>query len=427
MSSLNNEFDFIDDASGGRFISSGDAAQEFMALIRRNEIENAARMYEDLSPELIESVFEQLKTSSSGTRKLAAESMQRARDFGMAARLYELNASWAEAAASFEHAGNFERAGECFQKVNQLDRAAAAYERAGAVDRAIPLLQQLGDKSALAECFIRHERYFEAAQVYRQLRKTQEEVEMLRQVGGHDPNYTFATLRMAMLMEQFGHHERALGILMPLVRSSESGRRDPDVQQAVIRLLLVLNKPAEAEKARALFATVGAAPASVNRPLTSATGANPQALEADRGADAAAYAYLKAIPIFAELTLRDMKDLYRMATKAVFAASSALLEQGAPGKGLLVLVEGEVEVSAGGRLLNRLGAGAYLGEIGLVSEQPASATVTARTPVKALHITPDAFQKYIYEHPQAAIFIYRLFAKNLADRVRTLSATPAKG
>jgi len=48
--------------------------------------------------------------------------------------------------------------------------------------------------------------------------------------------------------------------------------------------------------------------------------------------------------------------------------------------------------------------------------------VTARTPVKALFVARDAFEKYLYSNPAAALCIYRLFTLNLAERVRVLSA-----
>jgi len=76
---------------------------------------------------------------------------------------------------------------------------------------------------------------------------------------------------------------------------------------------------------------------------------------------------------------------------------------------------------ADARRLNTLGVGGYLGEISLLLDGPTSARVTARTNVKALFISREAFRQYVANTPTAALRIYRLFSTNLAERVRTLS------
>ncbi len=74
------------------------------------------------------------------------------------------------------------------------------------------------------------------------------------------------------------------------------------------------------------------------------------------------------------------------------------------------------------RLLNTLGVGGYVGEISLLLDGPTSARVTARSAVKALFISREAFTQYLFNTPAAAAKIYRLFSNNLAERVRALSA-----
>ena len=138
------------------------------------------------------------------------------------------------------------------------------------------------------------------------------------------------------------------------------------------------------------------------------------------------YGFLKALPMFAELSLPDMKALYRACSEMQFAAGQHLIEIGQPGKGLFVIVDGMVEVyggpDVGSRLLNTMGPGSHVGEISLVRDSPTSARVTARTAVRTLFVSRDAFADYLYGNPAAALCIYRLFTQNLADRVRALSA-----
>jgi CRP-like cAMP-binding protein len=139
-----------------------------------------------------------------------------------------------------------------------------------------------------------------------------------------------------------------------------------------------------------------------------------------------AYGFLKALPMFTDLSLDDMRSLFRVCTQHGFGPGMNLIEPGQPGRGLFVIVDGQVEVFGGigndARLLNTLGVGGYVGEISLLLDGPTSARVTARTAVKALFISREAFTQYLFNTPSAAVRIYRLFSNNLAERVRALSA-----
>jgi CRP-like cAMP-binding protein len=138
------------------------------------------------------------------------------------------------------------------------------------------------------------------------------------------------------------------------------------------------------------------------------------------------YGFLKALPMFADLAIDDMRSLFRVCVQHGFGPGMHLIEPGQAGRGLFVIVDGQVEVFGGAgpdaRLLNTLGVGGYVGEISLLLDGPTSARVTARTNVKALFISREAFKQYLFNTPAAALRIYRLFSINLAERVRTLSA-----
>jgi CRP-like cAMP-binding protein len=68
--------------------------------------------------------------------------------------------------------------------------------------------------------------------------------------------------------------------------------------------------------------------------------------------------------------------------------------------------------------LATLGPGAYVGEISLVDDAPTSARVVAKSPVRALVISREKFQQYLYSHETAALRIYTLFTKTLSERLR---------
>jgi CRP-like cAMP-binding protein len=164
------------------------------------------------------------------------------------------------------------------------------------------------------------------------------------------------------------------------MRGSEPARSAPALAEEKARLLRRMGMDAGVE------AVIARLPASASAP------------------EANGYGYLKAIPIFGELSLEDMKDLYRVARQVLMPAGAVLLEKGAPGVGLFVLLEGTVEVYSGS-----------------VQDALVSAQVKARTAVRALRITRAGFQHYLDTHEAAALHIFRLFTQNLAARVRALS------
>jgi CRP-like cAMP-binding protein len=421
LSTWATEFDFVEDESGGgKFVSATNVTGQLHTLIGRGEVDQAAAIYEENGGAPARDLLEQAKLASSNTRRLMAAMFQKARDFANAAKVLELNNQAGDAALLFEQAGQFAEAAAAHRKAGDLGRAGSAAERAGQLDVALELYRQADRKEDLADCLARHERYVEAAAVYRSLRNARAEVEMLRSVPVADAQRVPSVKRLAQLLEHYGRAEQASGLILADFRASDAARRDPELQATALRLLQAQGKTAEAEKLKAALSKIGAAPAAPvpPRPVTGA-GDGPAA---PLPAASEAYHYLKAIPIFGELSLPDMRDLFRICQEVQHPAGARLIEQGAAAAGLWVIIAGNVEVLAGGKKVNALGAGAYVGEISLVRDAPTSATVVATGPVRALLVEKHHFEHYLYEHPNAAIAIYRLFAQNLADRVRALSA-----
>ncbi len=132
-----------------------------------------------------------------------------------------------------------------------------------------------------------------------------------------------------------------------------------------------------------------------------------------------AYAHLKAIPIFSELDLDDMKELYRACEDLQVPKGFALMEAGVSGRGLFVVVAGSVKVlRADGAELATLGAGSQVGELSLLDDALTSARVVAHDDVTALFISRERFAQFMDTRAIAASRIYRLFARSLSARLR---------
>lgn len=414
------EFEFLGDDSDGQFVPVGGPLIQLRGQLARGDIDGAVRLYEETGASARAGLVLEATTASFELKKQIALMFKRARDFGAAGEVYLSLKLDAEAAPCFEQANDFIRAADSWKRLGEIVKAAAAYERAGKLDEAVALYGQAGSKEQMAEALARGQKFEQAAALYRDLGNLHAEVETLRTCVAAMPDAVGPTMRLAELMSHHGHPQRAIELLMTSVRSSEKCRNDPGLLEYLARLLDSTNNAAAAAKVRARIPKEAPkAPQPI--PVLRATLPMPTATP---GGDA--YGFLKALPMFADLSLEDMRSLFRVCSQHGFGPGMDLIEPGQPGRGLFVIVDGQVEVFGGSgpdaRLLNTLGVGGYVGEISLLLDGPTSARVTARTPVKALFISREAFKQYVFNTPTAAMRIYRLFSSNLAERVRTLSA-----
>ncbi|MFZ5444212.1 MAG: cyclic nucleotide-binding domain-containing protein [Myxococcota bacterium] len=412
------EFEFLDDAEGGQFVPVGGPIQQLRAMLARADVDGAVRLYEETGGSARAELLQELTAASFDLKKSIALMFKRARDFGAAGVAYEQLRQDAEAAPCFEQANDFARAADAWRRAGELTRAAAAFERAGRTDDAVALYGQAGSKEQMAETLARAGRFEAAAAVYRALGNVHAEVESLRACLAATPDAVGPAIRLAELLANHGHPDKGVELLMNCARSSPKARDDAALLEYLARLLEATHNVAAAAKVRARIAAAPKEP----QPVPVLRAAQPLAnAPANDG-----YGFLKALPMFADLSLDDMRSLFRVCVQHGFGPGMHLIEPGQPGRGLFVIVDGQVEVFSGNgpdaRLLNTLGVGGYVGEISLLLDGPTSARVTARTNVKALFISREAFRQYVFNTPTAALRIYRLFSVNLAERVRTLSA-----
>jgi CRP-like cAMP-binding protein len=89
---------------------------------------------------------------------------------------------------------------------------------------------------------------------------------------------------------------------------------------------------------------------------------------------------------------------------------------------LWLIVEGEVEIRVGGKLLRTEGPGAHIGELALLVDAPRSADVVAAKTTTALQLTRDHLRGLIHANPDVAMSIMA----ELALRLRNLTATVAE-
>ncbi len=124
---------------------------------------------------------------------------------------------------------------------------------------------------------------------------------------------------------------------------------------------------------------------------------------------------IKAVPLFAGLSKRDLDSIAGIADELAVDEGTELTHEGATGHEFLVLAEGTADVRRGGRKVNTLRSGDFLGEIALVTGAPRTATVTTTSPARMLVITARDFRALLRRTPSIQLKVLETLAARLPD------------
>ena len=113
--------------------------------------------------------------------------------------------------------------------------------------------------------------------------------------------------------------------------------------------------------------------------------------------------------------------------RQTFGGGDMIFRQDAPSDAAYLIVDGEVEILRQGldgdaKVLDVLGRGSYFGEMGVIDDQPRSASARAKGPVVCMAVTRDEFMNMLLNNPQESIDLLKL----LFGRLRRTSAKLAR-
>lgn len=135
---------------------------------------------------------------------------------------------------------------------------------------------------------------------------------------------------------------------------------------------------------------------------------------------------LQTSPLFRPLDRKQRLDLVRRFTAHDVAPGVQIIAEGHPGRGLFVLLAGEVDVSkidgASKVLLATLKPGDVFGEISLLNDEPATATVTAARQSTVLFLAKDIFQRLVAAFPEIREYVSNLGEERMMDTRLLLEA-----
>ncbi len=120
----------------------------------------------------------------------------------------------------------------------------------------------------------------------------------------------------------------------------------------------------------------------------------------------------------------DTRLLLETMTEVTLEAGQDIVTYGADcADGMYILLDGEAEViSADGKIVNLLGAGEFIGELGLITEGTRNATVRAKGTVRCANISRDLFEELAQRNRRFyGIFMRMLYRKTtqlVSEQVR---------
>ena len=126
---------------------------------------------------------------------------------------------------------------------------------------------------------------------------------------------------------------------------------------------------------------------------------------------------IKRVPLFSKLSKAKLNELAMIADEIDLPKGKPLTREGERGREFFVLIEGEAEVRKGGRRVNTLGPGDFLGEISLITKVPRTATVTTSNPTRALVITDRAFAQLLRDSPDISQGVLEAMGERLASEL----------
>ena len=132
---------------------------------------------------------------------------------------------------------------------------------------------------------------------------------------------------------------------------------------------------------------------------------------------------LKEVPLFSNFSEKQLKSVIKTAKEKEFKKSDTIVREGEASKiGFYLILEGQVEVKRGDKILTKLGSGQFFGEMAVLDEKPRSADVVATTETRCLLLTNWDFKALIKTYPDMAMKVIA----ELANRLRQTSQALTK-
>ena len=138
-------------------------------------------------------------------------------------------------------------------------------------------------------------------------------------------------------------------------------------------------------------------------------------------------AVLKAVPLFASFPDDQLRMLTTMVTRRSAARSTTIMAGGDATDSLYIVLSGRLKVmmsDSDGKevILSILGPGEFFGEMGLIDDEPRSASVVTIEPCELLSISKRDFKKCLLENSEMSMAVMRGLVRRLREADRKIGS-----
>jgi hypothetical protein len=136
---------------------------------------------------------------------------------------------------------------------------------------------------------------------------------------------------------------------------------------------------------------------------------------------------MKSVFLFKDLSLQELARVKRIAHCARVRAGEAVIREADIGEDFFILLDGEVRVAKGSKVLTTISVGGHFGELALIDGSRRSADVVAGTDGVLLTIQREDFLRLLKGDKGLGNKLLMNLLRNLSTRVRDLSEHVAIG
>lgn len=124
---------------------------------------------------------------------------------------------------------------------------------------------------------------------------------------------------------------------------------------------------------------------------------------------------LSKCPLFAGLSARDLAAVSRLADEVPVRPGKVVAKEGAAAHEFFVILEGNVDITRGGKRVRTMGPGDFFGELAMLGKIPRTATATASTPGRLLVVGHREFTSLLASQPAIREKVLRAVANLISD------------
>ena len=138
-------------------------------------------------------------------------------------------------------------------------------------------------------------------------------------------------------------------------------------------------------------------------------------------------AVLKAVPLFTSFPEDQLRMLTTMVTRRSAARSTTIMAGGDATDSLYIVLSGRLKVmmsDSDGKevILSILGPGEFFGEMGLIDDEPRSASVVTIEPCELLSISKRDFKKCLSDNAEMSMAVMRGLVRRLREADRKIGS-----